>query len=156
MIPKDIFEHDFENFPELTNAQLERLQFISPHEQITEDFEATVTKVSDGDTIRVTTNFRDFDFPIRLFGIDAPEMNAGGEQARDYVMDRVLEKKVSIQINVNNRVDKYGRLLGYVFQAGMSIGEEELRLGLVTTFKNRREDKITNLDKMFSIKQWLS
>jgi endonuclease YncB( thermonuclease family) len=147
-------EHDFKTYPELTNKQMDELQFLSPHKQITEDFDATVVKVHDGDTITLLTDFRDFRFPLRLLDIDSPEMNAGGEVARDWLKGRILGENVRITINRNNRVDKYGRLLGKVLHAGLDIGEEELRLGLCTTFENRRETEFPKLDKMFSLKQW--
>ena len=30
---------------------------------------------------------RDFDFPVRFLGINAPEMNEGGGEAREYLKD---------------------------------------------------------------------
>ena len=149
-----VFEHDFKKFPELAKSQLETLQFLSPHVQITEDFEAEVVRVHDGDTITLRTDFRDFDFPMRFLDIDAPEMNAGGEEARDWLRDRLLGEDVQIMINPKNRVDKYGRLLGKVFHMGMDVGDEELRLGLVTTFENRRATEIPKIEKIFAVKQW--
>ena len=53
------FEHDYKAFPELSNTQMQELQFTSPHVQITEDFTAIVVKVHDGDTITLQTDFRD-------------------------------------------------------------------------------------------------
>ncbi len=149
-----VFEHDFVEFPELRNSQIEEFGFTSPHKQLTESFDAEVVRVHDGDTITLRMTERDFDFPLRFFGIDAPEMNAGGETARDWLRERILGELVKIIIDVRNRVDKYGRLLGRVIHAGMDTGDEMMRLGLVTTFENRREGELPNLDKMFSLKQW--
>ena len=150
-----VFEHDYIEFPELTNRQIEEFGFTSPNKQITEDFEAEVVKVHDGDTITLRTDFRDFRFPLRFFGIDAPEMNEGGEEARDWLRGVILGEVVQILINVRNRVDKYGRLLGRVVHVGFDVGDEMLRMGMVTTFENRREGELPNLEKMFSLKQWL-
>ena len=58
-------------------------------------------------------------------------------------------------INDNNRVDKFGRLLGRVMYSGIDIGDSLLRVGLATTFNARNEGKLPNLDKVFSLKQWL-
>lgn len=146
--------HDFVKFPELRKAQLEEMQFESPHKQITEDFTATVVKVIDGDTVTLMAGFRDFTFPLRLLDIDAPEMNAGGEEARDWLRARIEGQEVDIEIEKGNRVDKYGRLLGRIIHSGMDVGEEELRLGLVKPFTARREGELPNLDKMFSVEQW--
>ena len=150
-----VFEHNYQEFPELTNRQIEEFGFTSPHKQITEDFEAEVVKVHDGDTVTLRAAFRDFDFPLRLLDIDAPEMNAGGETARDWMKNRLLNKLVNIIINRKNRVDKYGRLLGDIIADGMNVGDEELRQGLAIPFTRRREAELPNLGKMLLLKQWL-
>ncbi len=150
-----VFEHDYKKNPELTNAQLEVLGFSSPHVQIKEDFDAIVVKVHDGDTITLRTEFRDFDFPLRFLDIDAPEMNAGGETTRDWLSSRLLNEEVKIMINPDNRVGKYGRLLGHVMHRGMNTGNEMLHLGLVKPFGSKGEGEPPNLIKMFSLKQWL-
>lgn len=150
-----MIEHDFKNFPELSNTQLEEFGFQSPHKQITEDFFATVIKVHDGDTITLRTDFRDFDFPLRLLGIDSPEMNAGGEEARDWLRNQILDKKVDIKIDRENRVGKYGRLLGRVMSGGIDMGDAELILGYATTFGMRREGQLPNINKELSVEQWL-
>lgn len=150
-------EHDFVKFPELTNKQLEEFGFSSPHKQIIEDFFATVVKVHDGDTITVSTDFRDFDFPIRFLGIDAPELNTGepGRRARDYCEDRLLDENVEIKIDMRNRVGKYGRLLGKIFHSGTDVGDDELRLGLVWPFGRRREGELPDLNKELMVERWL-
>ena len=106
----------------------------SEHKQITGDFLATVVKVHDGDTVTLRTAFRDFDFPLRVANINAPEMNAGGEHARDWLSERVLGKEVLVVINKDNRVGKYGRLIGEIFANGLNLGEEMMRLMLVVPF----------------------
>ena len=150
-----VFEHDYENFPELTNRQIQEFGFSSPHTQIEEDFDALVVRVHDGDTITLRIPDRDFDFPLRLLNIDAPEMNAGGKEARDWLRGRILGKNVTIQIDRFNRVDKYGRLLGSVLADGIDVAGEEISLGLATTFESRRPGELPNIDKMFNIKKWL-
>lgn len=147
-------KHDFKEFPELTNRQLEEHRFESPHKQITESFEATVVKVHDGDTITLVAEFRDFRFPLRFLGIDAPEMNDGGETAQEWLSERILGDIVQIIINTKNRVDKFGRLLGAVFVSGINVGDEMIRLGLAVQFSKRRQDKLPNLDEYLSVKQW--
>ena len=147
--------HDFKKYPELTNKQMAELELISPHAQIKRDFAAEVVKVHDGDTIRLRTDFRDFDFPLRFLKIDAPELNEGGEAARDWLKDRIEGKIVQVIINMRDRVDKYGRLLGSVLYGGSIINEEMVRLGLVQLFEVRGEKRIPNINKMLSVKQWL-
>ena len=118
---------DFKRFPELTNAQAVIYYWDSPHKQIFEDFEAHVVKVTDGDSIRVTTDFRNFDFPIRFAYIDAPEMNQGGQASKSWLESQILGKDVFIKINPNNRVGKWGRIIGEVMFGGESMSAASLR-----------------------------
>jgi len=146
-------EHDYKKFPELSNTQIQEFGFTSPHIQITEDFEAEVIKVHDGDTITLRVNFRDFDFPLRLLEIDAPEMNAGGEIARDWLRSRIGDSSVMIMIEQENRVGKFGRLLGKVMHGGMDVGNEMLNLGLVKPF-GEETGEILNINEELSIKNF--
>lgn len=132
--------HDFKLFPELTNDQLDMYYFESPHKQITSDFVAKVTKVHDGDTIRVKWKERDFDFPVRLLDIDAPEMNQlGGERSQSWLESMILDKEVDIIINPKHRVEKWGRLLGKVMFFGMDINELSITEGMSVPFARREE-----------------
>ena len=149
-------EHDWKNYPELTNSQIEELGLASPHQQITEDFIGTCIKVHDGDTITVRTDFRDFDFPIRFSTIDAPELNTGepGASARDWLKEQIEDEEVEVRINVNNRVEKWGRLLGDVFCNGISMGDAEISLGLAVPYGKQREGEVPNEEKVFK-QSWL-
>ena len=116
--------HDFKLFPELTNSQMGLYYFDSPHQQIAEDFWAKVTKVIDGDTIRVKCDFRDFDFPIRFSNIMAAELNEkGGIESQSWLEKQILGENVEIIVNPKNRVEKWGRLLGQVRHKGFDMGE---------------------------------
>ena len=97
---KLVFEHNYNDFPELTNSQLETLRFSSPHVQIVDDFFATVVKVHDGDTVTLRAEFRDFDFPLRLLGIDAPELSEGGQAAGDWLRDKLIDRNILIIIDI--------------------------------------------------------
>ena len=150
-----MLEHDYVRFPELTTKQLQEFGLTSPHVQIVEDFFATVVKVHDGDTVTLRVKFRDFDFPLRLLEVDAPEMNSGGEVARDWLRGRILEKEVMVMIDRENRVGKYGRLLGRILHSGMDAGQEMLYLGLVKPFGARSEGQLPIMEKELSVSQWL-
>ena len=147
-------EHDYKTFPELTNSQIQEFGFSSPHMQITEDFVAIVVKVHDGDTITLQTDFRDFKFPLRLAMIDAPEMNAGGQEAKDWLSGQILNQEIQVKISRDNRVGKYGRLLGRVFFAGLDLGEAMMRMGMVVAFGQKNQGLPEPLDKIFSLQQW--
>jgi endonuclease YncB( thermonuclease family) len=138
--------HDFKRFPELTNRQAELYYWDSPHRQIFEDFHARVVKVTDGDTIRVSVDFRDFDFPIRFLDIDAPEIKEpNGEKVQRYLASRILGRRIDVDINPRNRVDRWGRLLGKISEGGIDMGDDMLRQGMVTRFDKRDEGEIPTL-----------
>ena len=91
--------HDFKNFPELTNRQMQVYYFESPHRQITEDIRVKVVKVTDGDTIRVEWNERDFNFPIRIAYLDAPELDeTNGERSQKWLSSRILNEEVALKV----------------------------------------------------------
>ena len=129
--------HDFKKFPELTNSQLDFYYFDSPHKQITEDFMAKVIKVTDGDTIRVETDFREFDFPIRFFNTASPEIDEdGGKESQRWLSNRILGKDVEVLMDEKNRVGKWGRLLGKIIFEGININQESIDRGFSIPFDN--------------------
>mgnify|MGYP002814338249 CR=1 FL=1 len=124
--------HDFRNFPELTNAQMDLYYWESPFKQIFDDFSATCVKVHDGDTITLRWNERAFAFPLRLSNISAREMkpkegeqtwSSPGKDSQSWLEQKLLNKNIEIKIDKNNRVEKWGRLLGQVELDGIDIGE---------------------------------
>ena len=139
--------HDFARFPELANSQMSEYYWESPHKQITEDFRAKVIKVHDGDTITLRTDFRNFDFPLRFLNTNAPEMSEGGEESRDWLRRRILGEDVDIQIDLRQRVGKFGRLLGIVFHAGMNVNDESIRAGMATDFNRRAEGALQDINR---------
>ena len=144
-----IFDHDYDQFPELTNAQLEVLELFSPHVQIKEDFDALVVRVHDGDTITVSSGLRDFTFPIRFLDIDAPELNQeGGKESGDWLRGIILHQTVTIKIDKNNRVGKFGRLLGRIIHNGIDIGQTSIMYGYSLPFNSRNQGKIADISKI--------
>ena len=118
--------HDFKRFPELTNSQMQIYYFDSPHKQIMEDFTAKVVKVTDGDTIRVEWAERDFDFPIRIKDLAAPELDErGGKESQRWLESKILGKEVEILLS-RQRVEKWGRLLANVIYGGMRMSSESI------------------------------
>jgi|TARA_Y100000296_G_scaffold17864_1_gene21120 endonuclease YncB( thermonuclease family) len=135
--------HDFKAFPELTEAQMTMYYFESPHRQITESFSAMVTKVHDGDTITVSWDQRDFEFPIRFLNIAAPELSEkGGNESRDWLKSWIEGKEVEVIIDPTNKVDKYGRLIGTIQWGGMDVGEMSIATGHSTSWANRKDGLI--------------
>lgn len=146
--------HNFKLFPELTNAQVPFYYAQSPHTQIFRDFRANVQKVTDGDTIRVTCDFRDFNFPIRLADINTEEMAEGGAEAKEWLKNRIEGLEVIIEIDHKNRVGKYGRLIGKIISNGMNINHELIIAGHAKQFSKRNEDKFFNINTVLNIDKW--
>ena len=88
---------------------------------------AIVTKIIDGDTIKVSMD--GVPVKVRLYGVDAPETKQSfGPIAKSFV---------SSQIAVNSAVDvepvtldRYGRTVGIVTYNGKNLHEELLKEGL--------------------------
>lgn len=146
--------HDFKAFPELTNAQMTEFYFSSPHKQIVDSFKAEVIRVHDGDTITVRTNFRDFDFPIRFAFIDTKELSEGGAEAGDYLRSRIEGEGIEVIVNKDNRVGRYGRLIGEIIHRGINMNQEMMNVGLAVPFSQRGEGKLPNLDKELNLRKW--
>jgi endonuclease YncB( thermonuclease family) len=128
--------HDFKRFPELTDHQMMFYYSESPHKQITENFSATVVRVHDGDTITLKWSERDFNFPLRFINIAAPELSeAGGEASKSWLEQQLIGKEVDIFINKKNRVEKWGRILGFVYLDGLDIGMQSVFNGTAITWE---------------------
>jgi len=137
--------HDFKRFPELTSSVMNLHYYDSADGQITEDFSAEVVKVIDGDTIKLRWQDRDFDFPLRIINIAAPEKKAvGGKDSQSWLESQLLGKTVNITIKENNRVGKFGRLLGAVQLGGLDMGEASVLAGHSVPWNRRKDGEIPN------------
>lgn len=80
---------------------------------------ATVTRVSDGDTLWVRMDDGGARRKLRLIGIDAPELcQAHGAEARDALAGLVLGRQIAIESRYD---DDYGRALAHVTQDGRDV-----------------------------------
>ncbi|MER3487420.1 MAG: hypothetical protein C4307_01115, partial [Chloroflexota bacterium] len=103
-----------------------------------ERISSIVAEVVDGDTILLQSGTR-----VRLAQIDAPEREGEcyGEQAR-----RALEQLAPVGSRVRvetdpalDRLDRYGRLLAYVFKGDMDVNLELVRRGAAAPYFYRGE-----------------
>jgi micrococcal nuclease len=82
------------------------------------------TAIIDGDTFRLETGQ-----PVRLIGIDAPELSQpGGEQSREYLAHLILGRTITLEKGYQDQ-DKYNRLLRFVYIGNLCINEEMIRQG---------------------------
>lgn len=89
---------------------------------------ARVIRVIDGDTIVIEGNYR-----VRYIGIDTPEVHpqveAFGLEAWQANRELVEDKIVRLEVDVSE-VDKYGRLLRYVYVDDIFVNAELVKQGL--------------------------
>ena len=101
----------------------------------TDQIPVEVVEVTDGDTIKVKYNGKIE--KVRYLLIDTPETNHHtlgkqplGEEAKQRNKELLSSGDVTIEFDVGNRLDDYGRMLAYIYVDGMSIQEILLGEGL--------------------------
>jgi len=92
---------------------------------------AKVARITDGDTIVV--NINGTEYKLRYIGMDAPETSAaGGSQATAYNSLLVAGKNVTL-VKDESEVDRFDRLLRYVFVGDVFVNYEMVRAGYATS-----------------------
>jgi endonuclease YncB( thermonuclease family) len=98
-----------------------------------------VTKIYDGDTITLSTGEK-----VRLLQIDTPELSPAecyGEEARS-VLVSLLSASEQITMKADpklDKIDRYGRLLRYVFVGSTNINLKLVELGAAAPYFYRGE-----------------
>lgn len=99
-----------------------------------------VTRVIDGDTIDIEYNNEIK--RVRFIGVDTPEtvnpnteIEEYGKEASEFTKEKLTDKIVSLEFDVE-KVDKYGRMLAYVYLDGIMFNKVLLEEGYaqVATF----------------------
>lgn len=90
-----------------------------------------VLYVSDGDTIAVKKIEQGKEIgellKVRLFGIDAPELNQDyGYESKQTLINYIRNKNVKIY---GRKKDRYGRLIGTVYYNNENINEKMVKIG---------------------------
>jgi len=94
----------------------------------------TITKVYDGDTITLDTGEK-----VRLLQIDTPELSPAecyGKEARSTLLTLLKTPgQIAFKIDPNlDEVDKYGRLLRYLFIGNINVNLKMVELGAATPY----------------------
>jgi micrococcal nuclease len=109
------------------------------------DVDGKVVSVVDGNTIEILSkdNLR---YSVVLAGIDSPESEQefGGE-ARKFVSEMILNKKVTLRITGK---DKSGKYLGIVF-----LGDEDVRIDLLKAGLAWTQEKHPD-EELEAYRQW--
>lgn len=91
--------------------------------------EITVVSVVDGDTLKVSSGE-----VVRLIGIDSPETKAPYYmEAKNKLTELTLNKKVGLEKDIS-KVDRYGRLLRYIYVGDLFINLEMIKQGYATAY----------------------
>lgn len=115
---------------------------VSNSINIDENVYYPVTKILDGDTIKVKVNSKTI--TVRMLGIDTPEtvdprkeVQCYGKEASDATKGLLSNNKVSLHLNPNREVsDKYGRYLAYVYlEDGTFVNEYLIENGYAKEYK---------------------
>ncbi|WP_090881172.1 thermonuclease family protein [Bauldia litoralis] len=112
-------------------------------------YRAEVVRIVDGDTIDVDIDLGFYIWirnqRIRLFDIDAPEVNgatkAAGVAASEY-LEKLLDGKTVIIRTVKgkdgaDRDDSFGRWLGTIYLDGLDVNQEMIRAGHAVPYEDR-------------------
>lgn len=102
-----------------------------------ESYQGIVNHVSDGDTVWIRPSGGGRPRPLRIEGIDAPEIcQAWGRQARDALAARVLHRRVTVNTTA---VDDYRRPLGRLALEGQDVGQWLVQRGHAWSYRFRRD-----------------
>lgn len=124
-------------------------------------FPARVLGVYDGDTITIgfKINGGYWQSPLRIYGIDAPELNPNKEgrtiesinlekaaaiKARDRVAELTIGKLIIVE--THKQPDKFGRLLGAVYVDDQNLSEILVKEQLVVRYYGKKKE---NFDDYF-------
>jgi micrococcal nuclease len=100
---------------------------------------ATVARVTDGDTVTLTTGEK-----VRLLQVDTPELSSSecfGFEARNILMG-LLSSPGSVTLKSDpklDQVDRYGRLLRYIFVGKTNINLKMVEMGAAAPYFYRGE-----------------
>jgi endonuclease YncB( thermonuclease family) len=95
---------------------------------------AVVATVTDGDTVRLADSRR-----VRLVQIDTPEINTGEcySRASRKALLRLVPEQSAVAMEADPRldqVDRYGRLLRYLWRAGANVNLQLVREGAAAPY----------------------
>lgn len=91
-----------------------------------------VVGVTDGDTIIVLQ--KNTQYKIRLYGIDTPEKYQDyGKKAKYFMSNLIFGKQVTVDAETT---DRYGRIVGIVYNKDLCVNEEAVKNGLAWVYRN--------------------
>ena len=116
------------------------LVLLFPHYVLSEEYEAVVLKVIDGDTIYIKSN--NGRKKVRLRHIDAPEIRQSyGKEAKIFLDKQIDGKKIIVNSDYK---DRYGRDIGDIFvynnDEAIYINAKLIKSGHAWVYKSYRKN----------------
>lgn len=104
-------------------------------------YNATVTKVYDGDSITVDIDLGfgiiKKDTKIRLAGIDTPEIRGEEREhgliVKNWLSEKILNKKIKIN-TIKDCTGKYGRYIAYIYLDDINLNEVLINEGMAEPY----------------------
>ncbi|VEF47441.1 SPbeta phage DNA nuclease, lipoprotein [Bacillus freudenreichii] len=133
-VDTEVHKEEVEESPSSTKKETVKEKSIETA-GATDQIPVTLVKTIDGDTIKVIYNGKEQN--VRYLLIDTPETNHPrlgkqpfGEEAKERNRQLLNSGDLTLEFDIGERVDKYGRLLAYVYVDGKSVQETLLEEGL--------------------------
>jgi endonuclease YncB( thermonuclease family) len=113
------------------------LSALSGHAAPIRNVTATITRITDGDTVQAITP-EGTKLRVRLYGIDAPETPKGkipgepfGNDSRDYLVTLVSQKTVRVEIR---DIDRYRRMVAILWLDDRNVNQEMIAAGMAEAY----------------------
>ncbi|MBU1683424.1 lamin tail domain-containing protein [Patescibacteria group bacterium] len=108
-------------------------QWMINLDSLSDGMSASVIRVVDGDTF--VMDFMGKQMKVRMIGVDTPEtvhpfkpIEFYGRQASDYLKNLLTGKSISLKFDYQ-KMDKYGRLLAYIYLDDLFVNAEIVKQG---------------------------
>jgi endonuclease YncB( thermonuclease family) len=118
-------------------AALLVLSVLSGHAAPVRNVTATITRITDGDTVQAITP-EGTKLKVRLYGIDAPETPKGkipgepfGNDSRDYLDTLVSQKTVRVEIR---DIDRYRRMVAILWLEDRNVNLQMIAAGMAEAY----------------------
>jgi len=106
-----------------------------PADAMAAQFQAVVTHVTDGDTVWVRKLRGGRPEPLRIVGIDAPEIcQAFGPEAKQALAERVLQRRVVVHTSAR---DGHERMVGRISLGKEDVGQWMVAQGYAWSYRFR-------------------
>lgn len=103
------------------------------------EIQGEIIKVYDGDTITLFENQEKV--KIRLYGLDAPELNQSfGKEAREYLLN-LCPLRSQAKIKIMDK-DKYKRVVGIVYCNAINVNEKLVENGFAWAYREYSNDYV--------------